>query len=69
MHSLRDTEQLVKLMLDELKVKCLAEGCGLEMQRGLLLGHIRTCPKSIITCPDGDCGISVSLRLGPMRGA
>ena len=58
--SLRDTEQLVKLMLDELKVKCMAEDCGQVLQRGLLLGHLRTCQMTIVTCQDDDCGLSVS---------
>lgn len=46
-------------MLDELKVRCCEEGCGEEMERGLLLSHLRTCSKAIVTCPDGDCGITV----------
>ncbi|KIR29232.1 hypothetical protein I309_01820 [Cryptococcus deuterogattii LA55] len=46
MRSLRDTEQLVNL------------GCGTVLQRGLLLAHFRTCPKAIVTCQDGDCGLS-----------
>lgn len=47
-------------MLDELKVKCGAEGCGTVLQRGLLLAHLKTCSKAIVTCQDGDCGLSVS---------
>lgn len=47
-------------MLDELKVKCGAEGCGTVLQRGLLLAHLKACSKAIVTCQDGDCGLSVS---------
>lgn len=47
-------------MLDELKVKCGADGCGTVLQRGLLLAHLRTCPKAIVTCQGADCGLSVS---------
>jgi hypothetical protein len=47
-------------MLDELNVRCTAEGCGKVMQRGLLLSHSRTCQKAIMTCPDDECGLSVS---------
>lgn len=57
--SLRDTEPLVQLMLDELEVTCGAEGCGKVMQRGLLLSHIRTCARAIVTCGDDECGLSV----------
>ncbi|WWD03579.1 hypothetical protein V865_001633 [Kwoniella europaea PYCC6329] len=67
--SLRDTEQLVKLMLDELKVKCAAEDCGMEMQRGLLLAHLWSCPKAIITCQDGDCGLSMARHRLPHHRA
>ncbi|WWC91595.1 uncharacterized protein L201_006541 [Kwoniella dendrophila CBS 6074] len=67
--SLRDTEQLVKLMLDELKVKCVAEECGMVMERGLLLSHLRSCPKAIVTCQDGDCGLSMSRHRLPHHRA
>ncbi|WVO21192.1 uncharacterized protein IAS62_002498 [Cryptococcus decagattii] len=60
MTSLRDTEQLVKLMLDELKVKSGAKGCGMVLQRGLLLAHLKTCPKAIVTCQDGGYGLSMT---------
>jgi hypothetical protein len=46
-------------MLDELKVKCAAEDCGVVMQRGLLLAHLRTCPMAVTMCEDGDCGLKV----------
>lgn len=46
-------------MLDELKVKCAAENCGVVMQRGLLLAHLRTCPMAVQMCEDGDCGLKV----------
>ncbi|ORX40683.1 hypothetical protein BD324DRAFT_15568 [Kockovaella imperatae] len=58
--SLRDTEQLVKLMLDELKVRCGSEGCGQIMQRGHLLGHVTTCQKAMIKCHEGECGLSMA---------
>ncbi|OXG29375.1 E3 ubiquitin-protein ligase NRDP1 [Cryptococcus neoformans Bt15] len=69
MSSLRDTEQLVKLMLDELKVKCGADGCGTVLQRGLLLAHLRTCPKAIVTCQGGDCGLSMARQRLPHHRA
>ena len=47
-------------MLDELNVRCTAEGCGKVMQRGLLLSHSRMCQQAVITCPDDGCGLSVS---------
>lgn len=52
---------LVKLMLDELKVKCAAEECGEVMQRGLLLGHSRGCQKVVVGCGNADCGLTVGL--------
>lgn len=55
-----DTRLNTRQMLDELKVRCAAEDCGQVMERGLLLGHLRTCQKAIVTCDDGDCGLSVS---------
>ena len=55
--------QLRCQMLDELNVRCTAEGCGKVMQRGLLLSHSRTCLKAIVTCPDDGCGLSVSSLL------
>ncbi|RXK36970.1 hypothetical protein M231_05734 [Tremella mesenterica] len=58
--SLRDTEQLVKLMLDELKVRCAADDCGKVMQRGLLLAHVKTCQKTLVTCQGDDCGLSMA---------
>lgn len=61
LHSLRDTEQLVKLMLDELKVRCAAEGCEEVMQRGLLLAHSRSCLKGLVKCDDPECGLSVGV--------
>ncbi|WVR00288.1 hypothetical protein IAU59_007431 [Kwoniella sp. CBS 9459] len=67
--SLRDTEQLVKLMLDELKVRCVADDCGQVMQRGLLLSHIRSCPKTVITCGDADCGFSMARHRLPHHRA
>ncbi|WWC64460.1 uncharacterized protein I303_107070 [Kwoniella dejecticola CBS 10117] len=67
--SLRDTEQLVKLMLDELKVRCAAEECGAVMERGLLLSHLRSCPKTVVTCQDGDCGLSMSRHRLPHHRA
>nr|XP_019044268.1 hypothetical protein I302_07552 [Kwoniella bestiolae CBS 10118]OCF23198.1 hypothetical protein I302_07552 [Kwoniella bestiolae CBS 10118] len=67
--SLRDTEQLVKLMLDELKVRCAAEECGMVMQRGLLLAHLRSCPKAVVTCQDGDCGLSMARHRLPHHRA
>nr|ODN99961.1 E3 ubiquitin-protein ligase NRDP1 [Cryptococcus depauperatus CBS 7855] len=69
MSSLRDTEQLVKLMLDELKVRCGAEGCGIVLQRGLLLAHLRTCPRAIVTCQDSDCGLSLTRQRLPHHRA
>ncbi|WVN84967.1 uncharacterized protein L203_100104 [Cryptococcus depauperatus CBS 7841] len=69
MSSLRDTEQLVKLMLDELKVRCGAEGCGIVLQRGLLLAHLRTCPRAIVTCQDSDCGLSMTRQHLPHHRA
>ncbi|WVQ73093.1 hypothetical protein IAR50_002656 [Cryptococcus sp. DSM 104548] len=63
--SLRDTEQLVKLMLDELKVRCGAEGCGMVLQRGLFLAHLRSCPQAIVTCVDDDCGLSMTRQRMP----
>lgn len=57
--SLQDTEPLVQLMLDELKVRCEAQGCGKVMQRGLLLSHLKSCTEAIVTCGDDQCGISV----------
>ncbi|ADV24027.1 conserved hypothetical protein [Cryptococcus gattii WM276] len=69
MSSIRDTEQLVKLMLDELKVKCGAKGCGMVLQRGLLLAHLRTCPKAIVTCQDGDWGLSMTRQKMPHHRA
>jgi hypothetical protein len=65
LHSLRDTEQLVKLMLDELKVRCAAVGCDEVMQRGLLLAHSRSCLKGWVKCDDPECGLSVSRCRGP----
>jgi hypothetical protein len=62
--SLHDTEPLVQLMLDELHVRCEADGCRKVMQRGLLLAHLRSCSQAIITCGDGDCGLSVRSRSG-----
>jgi len=47
-------------MLDELQVKCEAQDCGKVMQRGLLLAHLRSCSRAIVTCGDDQCGISVS---------
>lgn len=58
--SLVDTEPLVQLMLDELKVRCEAPGCSKVMERGLLLAHLRTCSQAIVTCGDTECGLSVS---------
>lgn len=52
--------KLTGRMLDELNVRCTAEGCGKVMQRGLLLSHSRTCQQAVITCPDDECGLSVS---------
>lgn len=60
-HNLHDTEKLVKLMLDELKVRCAAEGCGQVMERGLLLSHSKGCLKSLVLCHEPECGLSVSL--------
>ncbi|KAL7418483.1 hypothetical protein Q5752_006941 [Cryptotrichosporon argae] len=57
--NLRATEQIVVMMLDELKVRCAAAGCGKVMQRGLLLPHLRTCTRSVIVCGEG-CGLSMS---------
>ncbi|WWC71894.1 uncharacterized protein I206_105853 [Kwoniella pini CBS 10737] len=67
--SLKETEQLVKLMLDELKVSCAAEGCGSIMERGLLLSHLRNCTKAIITCKDGNCGLSMARHRLPHHRA
>ncbi|TYJ58444.1 hypothetical protein B9479_000650 [Cryptococcus floricola] len=66
---LRDTEQLVKLMLDELKVRCGADGCGMVLQRGLFLAHLRSCPQAIVTCRDDDCGLSMTRHRMPHHRA
>lgn len=47
-------------MLDELKVRCEAPGCSKVMERGLLLAHLRSCSRAIVTCGDNECGLSVS---------
>lgn len=51
-----DMEQI----LDELEVRCDAEGCGKEMQRSQIVAHVRSCPKVTIQCSDGACEEHVS---------
>lgn len=63
--SLLSTEPLVKLMLDELKVRCEADGCGKVMERGLLLAHWKSCGNAVVSCDDDGCGISVRGRGAP----
>ncbi|BEI93722.1 uncharacterized protein CcaverHIS019_0601810 [Cutaneotrichosporon cavernicola] len=67
--SLVDTEPLVQLMLDELKVRCEAPGCAKTMERGLLLAHLRTCSQAIVTCGDKECGLSMARHRLPHHRA
>ena len=47
-------------MLDELKVRCAAPDCGKIMQRGLLLAHVKSCQKTLVTCQSDECGLSMA---------
>ncbi|GMK58326.1 hypothetical protein CspeluHIS016_0503580 [Cutaneotrichosporon spelunceum] len=67
--SLVDTEPLVQVMLDELKVRCEAPGCAKVMERGLLLAHLRTCSQAIVTCGDNECGLSMARHRLPHHRA
>ncbi|WOO82952.1 E3 ubiquitin-protein ligase NRDP1 [Vanrija pseudolonga] len=67
--SLRASEPLVQLMLDELKVRCDADSCGKVMERGLLLAHIRSCASGVVTCGDEACGLSMTRHRMPHHRA